>query len=58
MNVTTSNLAEFGHRERKMAAELLSEWNKGNLPFDFYDQGVTIMMNKNSGYVFLTNEDY
>ena len=56
--MTTTDLAQFGHREREMAQELLNQWNKGNLPKDFYDDEVTIMMNDQSGNVFLTNSDY
>lgn len=54
---TTTDLSEFGYRERKMAAELLTASCKG-LPDDFDDDGVTVMMNKNSGNVFLTNSDF
>jgi DNA-directed RNA polymerase subunit RPC12/RpoP len=58
MNTTTTDLSKFGHRERAMAEELLHEWNKGNLPEDFYDDEVTIMMNTYSGNVFLTNSEF
>ena len=56
--MTTTDLTDFGYRERKMAQELLEAWNNGDLPEDFYDDKVEIMMNKNSGNVFLTNSDY
>jgi hypothetical protein len=52
--VYTENLADFGSRERRMAAELLA----APLPDGFSDDGVKIAMNRNSGYVFLVNEDY
>jgi hypothetical protein len=55
--ITTTDLAQFGHREKAMAADLLKAMGKG-LPEDFYEDGVTVMMNKNSGNVFLTNSDY
>lgn len=52
--IYTENLADFGARERKMAAELLAaRW-----PDSFADVGVRVAMNRNSGYVFLVNEDY
>jgi hypothetical protein len=51
-------LEMFGYRERKMAEELLHEWNENGLPEGFDSDGVTIMMNQNSGYVFLTNSNY
>lgn len=57
-SVTTTDLSEFGHRERKMAAQLLTASSDHGLPEDFYDDGVTVMMNKNSGNVFLTNSDF
>lgn len=57
-NIVTSNLAHFGYRERKMAAELLTASVEQGFPEDFSDQGVNIAMNTTSGYVFLTNEDY
>ena len=41
-----------------MARELLNAWSSQGLPEDFYDDEVTIMMNKLSGCVFLTNSDY
>ena len=55
--MTTTDLTKIGYRERKMAAKLLIAWNKGELPEDFYEEEVTIMMNQNSGNVFLTNAD-
>lgn len=55
--MTTTNLAEFGARERKMAEFLLRAWREQGLPEDFDEEKVVIMMNKNSGNVFLTNEE-
>ena len=54
MDYYTENLVEFGSRERKMAAELLSH----PFPDGFIDQGVRTAFNKNSGFVFLVNDDY
>tara|TARA_R110002020_G_scaffold29237_2_gene92319 strand:+ start:4273 stop:4602 length:330 start_codon:yes stop_codon:yes gene_type:complete len=56
--ITTTDLAEFGHREREIATDLLNAWREQGLPEDFYDEDVRIMMNFNSGNVFLTNEEY
>lgn len=50
----TENLAQFGVRERHIAAELLSQ----PLPDNFSDSGVRVAFNMNSGYVFLVNDDY
>jgi hypothetical protein len=56
--ITTTDLAQFGWREKKMAAELLKAMVDQGLPGDFYDEKVTVMMNRHSGNVFLTNEDF
>ncbi len=50
----TENLGDFGIRERMMAAELLVQ----PLPDGFSDSGVKVAFNRNSGFVFLVNEDY
>jgi hypothetical protein len=52
--VYTENLADFGARERKLLGEILLL----PLPDNFDNAGVKAAMNKNSGYVFLVNEDY
>lgn len=52
--VYTENLADFGSRERTMAAELLAQ----RLPDGFSDDGVKLAMNRNSGFVFLVNAEY
>lgn len=56
--ITTTDLAKFGWRERKMAAELLTAMCEQGLPEDFIDDEVTIMLNTYSGYVFLTNSEF
>lgn len=56
-NTYTENLADFGYRELDEASKLLSAIKNG-LPDDFYDQGIKVGFNMNSGYVFLTNDDY
>lgn len=53
----TENLADFGARERHMLQELLAAWNSQGLPLDFEDNGVKPAMNRNSGFVFLVNEE-
>lgn len=52
--VYTEDLADFGSREREMAAKLLAQ----RLPDGFNDDGVKLALNRNSGYVFLVNSDY
>lgn len=56
--MTTTDLADFGSRERWMLVELLTAWDKQALPEDFCDDEVTPMMNKYSGSVFLTNSEF
>lgn len=55
---TTTNLADFGYREIKMARDLLDAWVNNGLPSDFSNDGVVLMMNQNSGNVFLTNDEF
>lgn len=56
--ITTTDLSKFGSREREMAEELLKAWRTNGLPEDFNDDEVTVMMNMNSGNVFLTNSEF
>lgn len=53
-DIYTEDLADFGARERAMAAELLAQ----RLPDGFSDDGVKLAFNRNSGFVFLVNSDY
>ena len=59
-NVYTENLNDIitFDRERALAIELLQAWGKQGLPSDFYEDGVKVAMNRNSGNVFLVNEEY
>jgi len=56
--VVTTDLADFGGRERKMARELLEAWSEQGLPEDFDDDEVRIHFNRHSGYVFLSNASF
>lgn len=56
--MTTTNLSDFGVRERLLLIELLTAWNKQGLPKDFYTQDVIVMTNRDSGRVFLTNSEF
>ncbi len=55
--IVTSDLAEFGNRELDEVEKLIKAKNKSGFPEDFYDKDVAIFFNKNSGYVFFSNED-
>lgn len=57
-SITTTDFAKFGYRERKLAEQLLKAWNEQGLPEDFHEDEVVIIMNTNSGNVFLTNSDF
>ena len=50
--MTTTNLTDFGYRELDMAADLLKAYANGEVPDEFDPEGVTLMMNQNSGNVF------
>ena len=56
-DIVTSDLSEFGYRELKEAARLLTAYTESGKP-DFLEGKVQIYMNKNSGCVFLCDEDY
>ena len=58
MNTVTSDISKFGARERAILVELLEAWSRDGLPSDFYEENVHPMFNMESGYVFLTNDDY
>jgi hypothetical protein len=45
-------------RERRMVLEILQAWESGGLPSDFDATGVKLAFNRNSGNVFLVNEDH
>lgn len=57
-DITTTNFADFGYREREMAEELLKASREQGFPNDFDQDGVTIMFNTYSGNVFFTNSDF
>ena len=56
--MTTTNLADFGYRELDMAADTLKAYANGNWECPYFSsEGVQIMMNHNSGNVFLTDSE-
>ena len=59
-NAYTENLNDIitFDRERALAIELLQAWGEQGLPSDFYEEGVKVAFNRNSGYVFLVNDEY
>ena len=57
-DVYTEDLADFGYREQDIAKDIFEAWKKNGLPEDFENEGVKHGLNRNSGYVFLTNSEY
>jgi len=55
-NIVTTDLSEFGKSQLLLASKLILALAEGNLPNGFIDENVQLMLNKNSGNVFLTNE--
>ena len=45
-------------RERLMLIDIMRAWGDSGLPEDFSDSGVRPAFNRNSGHVFLVNEDH
>ena len=59
MNNYTENVADMMcARERRELRSILTAWELHGLPDDFSDTGVKFVFNRDSGYVFLTNDDY
>lgn len=56
--MTTTDLSDFGAREKEIAEQLLRAMRVSGLPEDFEDSEVTVMFNRMSGNVFLTNSEY
>jgi hypothetical protein len=53
----TTDLAEFSISAISDASDLLNAWMRDGLPDGFEQDNVTVMLNPNSGYVFLTNAE-
>lgn len=57
-----ADFSGFGPRELRMAARLLDLLASHKLTNfaekNFYNDGITVNLNDNSGYVFLSNSDY
>ena len=57
-HLTTSDLIDFGYRERALLLDILKAWQETGLPGDFEHKEVRPVMNKSSGFVFLTNSEF
>ena len=53
-----TDLSRFGFRELYEVEKLLEAMRTQGLPHDFYRTGVCPAWNNESGYVFLTNDEY
>lgn len=56
--IVTTDLGDFGSREWNLLLDLIKAKIEQGLPEDFFNERVTVAFNKNSGYVFLTNEEF
>lgn len=56
--ITTKDIAEFGYTELKELSRILNAVIEKGYPEDFLNKEVYPLFNRNSGYVFLTNEEY
>jgi len=56
--IVTKDISQFGIREREIARELLSVYGTDKDLTTHLGDGVEVWFNKNSGYVFLSDEDY
>lgn len=57
--VVTTDLSKFGYRELRLAAKLLTAYcDASQEASKFLGDGLTINMNTQSGYVFLSDQDY
>lgn len=56
--MTTTDLADFGQLELKELELLLTAFREQGPIEKFYYKNITPMFNMDSGFVFLTNEDY
>ena len=54
MTIVTADLSDFGAREITEAIDLLKAYQKTNL----ITSGLSLNFNKNTGYVFLSDEEY
>lgn len=55
-NIVTVDYSKFGYRELEIAGKLLALYAEGGV--DFLGDGLTVNFNTQSGYVFLSDEDY
>jgi hypothetical protein len=55
-NTTTTNIAEFGSSEILEASEILKAYGKGFYNHPYFMGEPQLMMNKNSGFVFLVDD--
>lgn len=54
--ITTTNIAEFGSSEILEASEILKAYAKGQYEHPYFYGEPQLMMNKNSGFVFLVDD--
>jgi hypothetical protein len=59
-NIYTEDLGDIisCSLKRRKVMQILNAWDKNGLPDDFSNSGVKVAINRNSGFVFLVNEEY
>jgi hypothetical protein len=55
-NTTTTNISEFGHMELMEASEILRAYATKDYEHPYFYGEPQLMMNRNSGFVFLVDE--
>ena len=56
--IVTSDLKDFGYRELIEVEKLIRALRENGLPNDFSNEDLSIMMNRDSGFVFFTNAEF
>lgn len=56
MDIITADFSKFGYVDLRLAEQLLQTYAEKGA--GFLGQGLTVNLNTNSGYVFLSDEDY
>jgi hypothetical protein len=57
-SITTTDLSDFDSLQLKQLELILAQWREHGLPKDFVSDEVIPMLNKNSGFLFLTNSEF
>ncbi len=56
--IYTENLADFRSREWDEIRRICIAWEEAGMADGFYEEGIRFAFNRNSGNVFLVNDEY